>query len=69
MYEALIEAFDTAGRDPEVGALLVSGNGGLFTAGNDIGFSRCLVARDGRISSVAVCEQSRRVRKAVDRGD
>ena len=37
MYEALIEAFDEAGRDPEIGALVVSGKGGVFTAGNDIG--------------------------------
>jgi enoyl-CoA hydratase/carnithine racemase len=37
MYEALIEAFDTASRDPEIGALVLSGKGGVFTAGNDIG--------------------------------
>jgi enoyl-CoA hydratase/carnithine racemase len=37
MYEALIEAFDMAERDPEIGALVMSGKGGVFTAGNDIG--------------------------------
>ena len=37
MYEALIEAFNEAERDPEIGALVMSGNGGVFTAGNDIG--------------------------------
>src|SRR5208283_505161 len=37
MYEALIEAFDEAERDPDIGALLLSGAGGVFTAGNDIG--------------------------------
>ena len=37
MYEALIEAFDEAERDSEIGALLMSGKGGVFTAGNDIG--------------------------------
>ena len=37
MYEALIEAFDAAERDPEIGALVMSGKGGVFTAGNDIG--------------------------------
>jgi enoyl-CoA hydratase/carnithine racemase len=37
MYEKLIEAFDVANRDPEVGALVLSGTGGVFTAGNDIG--------------------------------
>ena len=36
MYEALIETFDQAERDPDVGALVISGNGGAFTAGNDI---------------------------------
>ena len=36
MYEALIEAFDTAERDASVGALVLSGKGGVFTAGNDI---------------------------------
>jgi enoyl-CoA hydratase/carnithine racemase len=37
MYEGLIEAFDTASRDPDIGALVLSGKGGVFTAGNDIG--------------------------------
>ena len=37
MYEALIEAFETAERDEGVGAFLLSGKGGVFTAGNDIG--------------------------------
>jgi enoyl-CoA hydratase/carnithine racemase len=36
MYEALIEAFETASHDPEIGALVISGQGGVFTAGNDI---------------------------------
>jgi enoyl-CoA hydratase/carnithine racemase len=37
MYEALIETFDAAERDPDVGAFVLSGNGADFTAGNDIG--------------------------------
>ena len=37
MYEALVEAFETAERDPGVGAFVLSGQGGVFTAGNDIG--------------------------------
>ena len=37
MYEALIEAFEAAEREPSVGALVLSGKGGVFTAGNDIG--------------------------------
>jgi len=36
MYEALIEAFETAERDASVGAFVLSGKGGVFTAGNDI---------------------------------
>jgi enoyl-CoA hydratase/carnithine racemase len=37
MYEALIEAFAEASRDPGIGALVLSGKGGAFTAGNDNG--------------------------------
>jgi len=37
MYEALIEAFEAAERDPSVGAFVLSGKGGVFTAGNDLG--------------------------------
>jgi enoyl-CoA hydratase/carnithine racemase len=37
MYEALIEAFEAAERDASVGAFVLSGKGGVFTAGNDIG--------------------------------
>jgi enoyl-CoA hydratase/carnithine racemase len=37
MYEALVDAFEAAERDPDVGALVLSGKGGVFTAGNDIG--------------------------------
>ena len=36
MYEKLIEAFEEAEHDPEVGALVLSGKGGVFTAGNDL---------------------------------
>jgi enoyl-CoA hydratase/carnithine racemase len=37
MYEALIDALEKAERDASVGALVLSGKGGAFTAGNDIG--------------------------------
>ena len=37
MYEALIEAFEAAERDESVGAFVLSGKGGVFTAGNDLG--------------------------------
>ena len=36
MYEKLIEAFVEAERDSEIGALVLSGKGGVFTAGNDL---------------------------------
>ena len=36
MYEALIDVLDTSDRDASVGALVISGKGGVFTAGNDI---------------------------------
>jgi enoyl-CoA hydratase/carnithine racemase len=37
MYEALIAAFAEASSSPEVGALMIAGSGGVFSAGNDIG--------------------------------
>ena len=37
MYEDLIAAFDEADSDPAIGAILIAGAGGCFTAGNDIG--------------------------------
>ena len=36
MYEALIAAFAEASREQSVGALLIAGSQGVFTAGNDI---------------------------------
>lgn len=47
MYEALIETFDEAERDPKVGALVLSGRGGIFTAGNDIGDFLAVAMRGG----------------------
>jgi enoyl-CoA hydratase/carnithine racemase len=37
MYRALLAALDTASADAGIGAVLLSGEGGVFTAGNDIG--------------------------------
>ena len=37
MYQALVDAFAQAGRDETVGAVLLRGKDGIFTAGNDIG--------------------------------
>jgi len=45
MYEALIEAFEAAGRDSDVGAFVMSGRGGVFTAGNDIADFLSVAAR------------------------
>jgi enoyl-CoA hydratase/carnithine racemase len=36
MYDALVDAFEAAERDPGIGALVLSGKGGAFTAGNDL---------------------------------
>jgi enoyl-CoA hydratase/carnithine racemase len=37
MYGALMGAFEQAGADDGIGAILITGSGGSFTAGNDIG--------------------------------
>ena len=37
MYEALVAAFDEANREPSIGAVVIVGSPGVFTAGNDIG--------------------------------
>jgi enoyl-CoA hydratase/carnithine racemase len=47
MYEALIEAFEAAERDESVGAFVLSGKGGVFTAGNDLGDFLAVASRDG----------------------
>jgi enoyl-CoA hydratase/carnithine racemase len=45
MYDALVEAFESAERDASVGALVLSGKGGVFTAGNDIADFLAFAAR------------------------
>jgi enoyl-CoA hydratase/carnithine racemase len=37
MYDAMREALERADRDEEIGAVLITGTDGVFTAGNDIG--------------------------------
>jgi enoyl-CoA hydratase/carnithine racemase len=37
MYDAMTEALAEAGRDDDIGAVVIAGAGGAFTAGNDIG--------------------------------
>ena len=52
MYEALIEAFEAAERDASVSAFVLSGKGGVFTAGNDLGdFVASRSARRLRLSA------------------
>jgi enoyl-CoA hydratase/carnithine racemase len=36
MYEALSEGVEKAAGDPDVNAIVISGDGGVFTAGNDL---------------------------------
>jgi enoyl-CoA hydratase/carnithine racemase len=36
MYQAMADAIDAAGRDPSVRALLLTGQPGIFTSGNDL---------------------------------
>ena len=36
MYNGMADAFDTADRDPEIRAVLLTGTGDTFTSGNDI---------------------------------
>ena len=46
MYEALIEAFEEAERDADVGAFVLSGKGGVFTAGNDLSDFLAVASRE-----------------------
>ncbi|HEY7728867.1 MAG TPA: enoyl-CoA hydratase [Candidatus Eisenbacteria bacterium] len=48
MREALRRAFDSAGRDPEVGAVVVTGAGRGFCSGGDIRFMEEVMERGGR---------------------
>jgi len=61
MYDALIEAFERANRDEAIGALLLRGEGGVFTAGNDL--ADFLATTGG---SPAVTSAARFLRALVD---
>jgi enoyl-CoA hydratase/carnithine racemase len=53
MYGALLAAFDAASGDDSLAAILLEGEGGVFTAGNDIGdflAGAQTAARDGEVS-------------------
>jgi enoyl-CoA hydratase/carnithine racemase len=48
MYEAMVAAMDAAEADASIGAVLISGAGGVFTAGNDIvDFARAVQTGEG----------------------
>ncbi len=62
MYKAATEALQESERDPSVGAVLIRGSGGVFTAGNDIAdFLNNARERDGLqafgfIKTIALCQ-------------
>ena len=66
MYEALIEAFEAAERDATVGALVLAGRGGVFTAGNDIGDFLAIAARAAGSPGAAAFPASRFVEKLAE---
>ena len=56
MYRALAEAFERAGADPAIRAILLAGQPGIFCAGNDLEdfLARPLGAREGPLSPFMV---------------
>jgi enoyl-CoA hydratase/carnithine racemase len=62
MYEAATQALRQADRDPSIGAVVLSGAGGMFTAGNDIADFLAAGAGPGEfpaftfIKTLAACE-------------
>ena len=48
MYRALTVSLDAASADPDIGAIMITGSGGSFSAGNDL--SSFLEPRSGRFS-------------------
>ena len=47
MYEKLIAAFADAAQDEAIGALMIEGEGGVFSAGNDIGDFLAIALKPG----------------------
>jgi enoyl-CoA hydratase/carnithine racemase len=70
MYEALIAAFEEAERDEGIGALLITGSGGQFTAGNDIADFLSFAAGPGELPALrfirALARQETPLVAAVD---
>jgi len=48
MRDPLLESFGNAARDPEVGAIVVTGAGRAFSSGGDITFMQSVMERGGR---------------------
>jgi enoyl-CoA hydratase/carnithine racemase len=53
MYGAMIGALDEAERDDSVGAVVIAGAGGVFSAGNDIADFAAAVSAGGEIGAAA----------------
>jgi enoyl-CoA hydratase/carnithine racemase len=53
MYEAVIGALDEAERDDGVGAVVIAGAGGVFSAGNDIADFAAAVSAGGELGAAA----------------
>jgi enoyl-CoA hydratase/carnithine racemase len=66
MYEGLIEAFNTAEREDGIGALVLAGDGGVFTAGNDI--ADFLAVAAGGAADFAAFPASRFISRLADFG-
>ncbi len=66
MYEALTEAFETAEREADIGALVLAGRGGVFTAGNDIADFLSFAAGAGGARDFGAFPASRFISKLAD---
>lgn len=66
MYTALADAFEAANEDPDVRVLVLTGSGGSFSAGNDLGdFLEAGSVPDGSTSPVRRFQESVIATKAV----
>jgi len=66
MREALRDALQDAGRDPEVGAVVVTGTGRGFCSGGDVKFMEEVMSRGGRFEEFRpLVEAGREVVRAI----
>jgi enoyl-CoA hydratase/carnithine racemase len=56
MYETMLGAFRDAEADPEIGAIVLRGDGGVFTAGNDIGDFIAAAQQPGEMAAMRFVE-------------